>query len=53
MTAMFGRALRPGLTALAIMLAMLAVPASHAGVTNGVQTVNGLTVHLKIAPAAL
>lgn len=53
MTAMFGRALRPGLTALAIMLAMLAVPASHAGVTNGVQTVNGLTVHLKIAPAAV
>lgn len=53
MIAMFSRALRPGLAALALVLVMLVAPASQAGVTKGVQTVNGLTVHLRIAPAAI
>ncbi|WP_447954012.1 hypothetical protein [Sphingopyxis chilensis] len=53
MIAMFSRALRLGLAALALVLAALAAPASQAGVTKGPQTVNGLTIHLGIVPAAV
>jgi hypothetical protein len=53
MIAMFGRALRPGLAALALVLAMFTASASQAGVTNGAQTVDGLSIYLGVVPATV